>query len=61
MLLLGLFYLGIKALAWFVDPNGIENTNTNAFLVLEKLDILIIDAQTILGKKDDANPTLILV
>ena len=61
MLVLGQFYRIMKGLAWYIDLNGIENTNTvyDPFPTgIKKCEILIIDAQMV-SKIDDNSPTLL--
>ena len=48
--------LGMKALAWYIDPNGIENKITNKYPypigIKEKSEILILVTRMVLENRD---------
>ena len=49
-MMLGRFCLGVKALAWFKDPNGIESVNTLKYpkhISNQNYEILVVDAQMV--------------
>jgi hypothetical protein len=53
------FNLGMEVLAWYIDPNGIENkipTDTHTLLVLENVKSLISIPEGY-PKRDDTSPT----
>lgn len=50
ILILGQFYLGMKVVAWYVGPNGIENTDTVKYANhtgIKKEEILITDTRIV--------------
>lgn len=53
------FYLGTEVLAWFIDPNGIENKipgDTHTLLESENVKSLILKPEGY-PKSDDTSPT----
>ena len=51
----------MKVLAWYRNPSGIENKNTNKYLYPTsiKIKVLIIDTR-MLSKKEDTSSILVL-